>query len=53
MLLAETDPQIAGFITKRMVKEVRRYKTTKPFHAARNCNDAGCVWHSRPRRRRK
>lgn len=44
--MQETDPETAMFITQRMVKELKRFKQTKPFHSSKSCEDlAACVWH--------
>jgi hypothetical protein len=46
-MLTETDPLTAHYITKRMLREVRLYKPTRPFNAVRTCKDKRCVWHTR------
>lgn len=50
-LLTETDPLTALYITKRMLKDFRKYKPTRPYHAARTCKSNACVWHMRSVRR--
>jgi hypothetical protein len=46
----ETPAEVAGFITKRMWKEVKKWKTTGP-HPAYKCRDKRCVWHHREGKR--
>lgn len=46
--VTETDTLAAYMLTHRMVRQMKLFPKTKPFHTSKECKDrARCVWHER------